>query len=292
MEIIPWGWNQDVVRWAETHQLPITPPQVSVVATANSRGFSTEFETRLGVGLAGQATCASFSEVRQAIHHFDRWLIKGQFAASGRERIAGRDWRLSNEQAAWIERRLAADGQVFAEPLVKIVSEAGMQWDVPRDHDRPPTLVGVTGLISDERGQYVASVFESGDRIANEWRDAVETTRIVAADLQQRGYHGPLGIDSARYIDVGGAVRLRPLQDINARWTMGRLSLGWRDRLPAGGAGRLGGKGEPFGDGSSEVHAVSPERLGGLLVAHRFWLEIHGGEGLPPAKQDGSTPAY
>jgi hypothetical protein len=41
----------------------------------------------------------------------------------------------------------------------------------------------------------------------------------------------------SRYRDPAGHERLRPLQDLNARFTMGRLTLAWRDWLPAGWSG-------------------------------------------------------
>ncbi|OYW15327.1 MAG: hypothetical protein B7Z55_15100, partial [Planctomycetales bacterium 12-60-4] len=50
-------------------------------------------------------------------------------------------------------------------------------------------------------------------------------------ELQAAGYFGPVGIDAMWYRDANGKLACRPLQDINARWTMGRLALGWRRRF-------------------------------------------------------------
>jgi hypothetical protein len=55
----------------------------------------------------------------------------------------------------------------------------------------------------------------------------------VAGTLQRLGYFGPLGIDAMRYRDDTGEIRLRPLQDLNARCTMGRLALGFARLLPS-----------------------------------------------------------
>jgi hypothetical protein len=60
------------------------------------------------------------------------------------------------------------------------------------------------------------------------WSDAVDVTSRVAQEVQRRGYFGPLGIDAMLYRDDDGQTRLRPIQDVNARYTMGRLALGWR----------------------------------------------------------------
>ncbi|MBI5760512.1 MAG: hypothetical protein HZA46_18510 [Planctomycetales bacterium] len=53
-------------------------------------------------------------------------------------------------------------------------------------------------------------------------------TSRVAREVQRRGYFGPLGIDAMLFRDDAGQTRLRPIQDVNARYTMGRLALGWR----------------------------------------------------------------
>jgi hypothetical protein len=61
---------------------------------------------------------------------------------------------------------------------------------------------------------------------------------LRAAHLLQRlGYFGPLGIDAMQYRADTGEIRLRPLQDLNARYTMGRLALGFGRFLRAGGRG-------------------------------------------------------
>ena len=55
--------------------------------------------------------------------------------------------------------------------------------------------------------------------------------RVVRAYHPSEGDFSPLGLDAMRHRVPGGAVRTRCLQDINARWTMGRLALGLR-RFP------------------------------------------------------------
>ena len=62
----------------------------------------------------------------------------------------------------------------------------------------------------------------------------------IAQRVQQLGYFGPLGIDAMQYRDEAGAIRLRPLQDVNARYTMGRLALGFGRVLRPGWCGTWG----------------------------------------------------
>ena len=62
------------------------------------------------------------------------------------------------------------------------------------------------------------------------WQPAIELGASIVSGAQERGYFGPLGIDAMRYRD-GDEVRLRPVMDINARWTMGRVAYEWGQRL-------------------------------------------------------------
>jgi hypothetical protein len=54
----------------------------------------------------------------------------------------------------------------------------------------------------------------------------------LEAHLADAGYHGPLGVDAFVYRDVDGALKLRPVVEVNPRFTMGRLALAIARRLP------------------------------------------------------------
>ena len=96
---------------------------------------------------------------------------------------------------------------------------------------------GVTPLLTDERGEYRGNRFAVPDDIKSIWSSSIDTAQQIAQKLQAMGYFGPLGIDAVRYRDRDGKLRLRPLQDINARYTMGRLALGFRRLLKRGETG-------------------------------------------------------
>jgi hypothetical protein len=60
---------------------------------------------------------------------------------------------------------------------------------------------------------------------SGEFTAVLDIVTRAARRIQQLGYFGPLGIDAMRYRTAEGQMRWRPLQDINARHTMGRLAL-------------------------------------------------------------------
>jgi hypothetical protein len=238
-ELCPWGWTDALRTRAERwHWIWRAPPQ-HAVREANSRAFSVELEREWGCGLSGACVLADPAELPAALSRLPpeagRWVLKAEFGMSARERLLGAGRDLTNETRAWLAKRLAG-GAVVLEPCVEIVEEIGLQFDVPEGGGEP-RLLGITPLLTDSKGAYRGSRFHAGPLLEHEWSEAVSTCRRAAERLKALGYFGPLGFDAARYRDRDGAIRLRPLQDINARWTMGRLALGFRRLLTSGQCG-------------------------------------------------------
>ena len=269
-QLVPWGWDKPTRNWVESLKLPFDAPPIDIVARVNSRKFSYLCELEFGCGLPGQAICRSRDEVEQAVRSWPRWLLKGNFSSAGRDRLAGAG-PLDERSANWIARRLERDGMVLVEPFLESIEEAGIQWEIPRP-PQPPELIGVVPLLCDDRGQYRGSVIANDDSLLEYWRPAVEVTRRAVTRIQSLGYFGPVGIDAMRYRDAGGDIRIRPLQDINARWTMGRLALGWHDRIPESARGVLSCGPEAFPN--PETVRISPQALGGKPVRHVFSLRV------------------
>ena len=106
------------------------------------------------------------------------------------------------------------------------VGEGSLHFDIPLEG--PVTHVGTTVLRADGTGTYRSSIL--GERETNaRLEEGLEAGLKVAQDLQRRGYWGPLGLD-VMLTTADGKTRVRPLQDLNARWTMGRLALEWWKR--------------------------------------------------------------
>lgn len=230
---VPWGWTDDVRRLCDKYGWTRNDPADDAVGKANSRRCSAalEQEWHCGLDLAGAAT--TLAEVEHLISRHGesaRWVIKAEFGMSGRERLIGTGSPTVTDRN-WIDRHLKSDGVVFYEPWVERVEEAGIQIQIPREG--APELIGVVPMFVNHLGQYAGSQFQTSDPASlARWDHAIEIAIRAAERVRQIGYFGPLGIDAMRYRD-GETIRCRPLQDINARWTMGRLSLGFRRLLPA-----------------------------------------------------------
>jgi hypothetical protein len=231
-DLMPWGWTAGLLSMAARQSPSRDLPPVEAVRTANSRRWSFAREQEWQVGLPHAACCTSIFEVLRAMSSLPErdaaWVIKAEFGMSGRERILGRG-PLTDSATDWLRKRLAADGFVFFEPWVECVVEAGILFDVPTTGS--PALIGVAEMLPSSRGQYPGSVF-AGNTGDLDWSPAVEIAARAAGELQRLGHVGPLGIDAMWFRTTEGELRLRPLQDVNARWTMGRLALGWRRFFP------------------------------------------------------------
>jgi hypothetical protein len=234
--LVPWGWCRAAGDWAAKNGWTREAPDLAVVALVNSRGFSSALESEWDVGLSGAVAIRTLPELERvltaAAERPGGWVIKANFGMSARERILGRGGQPRAQDLEWARRRLERGESIFFEPWVEAIAEFGCQFSLPPTGR--PRLEGVTGLLTDAQGTYRGSrLFPAGGGTGRDLHAAgvLEIVERAAQRIQQAGYFGPLGIDVMQYRTPTGEIRWRPLQDINARWTMGRVALGWRRML-------------------------------------------------------------
>jgi hypothetical protein len=239
---VPWGWIESLRRVATERGWGCRAPSVDVVRRVNSREYRFGLEREWNVGLDGAALAHSIDELETAIRELSQnprgWILKANYGMSGREAIRGRGHALEGNVRNWAQRRLTGSGPIVCEPIVERIAEAGIQIEIPREG--APQLVGVTPLLVDGSGVYRGSRFGCSAEKDACWRPAIDAGLRTATELQRLGYFGPLGTDAMQYRDAAGELRLRPLQDLNARYTMGRLALGFCRLLPVRQANRGG----------------------------------------------------
>lgn len=273
----PWGWSPAVRRFAQQSGASIEAPAHDAVVRANSRRFSLELEHRWNCGLPRATPIRSQLDLESALRTVatgERWVLKAEFGSAARERIVCHGHLLSAAQTRWIGKRLAAGDWLCFEPWVERVEEAGLQWTIPTSG--PPRLVGLTLLLTDLYGQYRGSRFGLTAESIARWQPAINVARQAVAEIQKLGYFGPVGIDAMRYHDLDGNEQMRPLQDINARWTMGRLALGWQQIMPRG-TWRHGTPDEFAARRQRQpgVIPTSPDYFGHRPASLATWLEPH-----------------
>ncbi|MDA1017769.1 MAG: hypothetical protein O3A00_25345 [Planctomycetota bacterium] len=235
----PWGWDSQVAQLVADF-VSGDRPALDVVERVNSRRFSFGLECDLSTGLPWATQVDSIEDLAKAVRSIARegcrWVAKAEFSMSARERIIGVGPQLSENESNWARRRLQHGGVLFVEPWVQILHEWGLQFEIPRLGS--PAFLGLTRLLTDEAGRYCGSVVACDSGNDRQYHASlVEVAQQVADRIQRLGYFGPLGIDAVVYHDPSGRnaePQLRPIQDINARYTMGRLCLGLRRLLQPG----------------------------------------------------------
>jgi hypothetical protein len=230
--LVFWGENEWAAAFAAINRRSVWEGcDPGVVRRVNSRTYKHAVERKLGVSLEDSALCCAPDELLSAFDVFRdlrKWVLKGEFGGAGREiRFGTGD--ASAADLAWALNRFRRGLAVTLEPRLDAVEEAGLQFSIGRD--REIVFLGVTPLLTRRTGVYLGSGFIDDSSLLSTWRYAIEVGTRAAALVASEGYFGPLGIDAMQYRANDGSIRIRPLQDLNARFTMGRLALGLR-RFP------------------------------------------------------------
>jgi hypothetical protein len=142
-------------------------------------------------------------------------------------------------QRQWLANALRNGRQVVVEPWLERQLDFSVQLEMgPRNL----TLCGYTGLLNDRKGQFlgnwaetdyhqclpakVAGLFRSLPEISERLqRLYTEIFSLLEAELRRVGFVGPVSIDAFVYRTPEGDTGLKPIVEINPRYTMGRLTV-------------------------------------------------------------------
>jgi hypothetical protein len=253
LQLLPWGWSEAVRRIGMSCGLAVRGPDQTAVRMANSRRASVELERELGFELKGSRALGSVHDFHEAVdaisqtentpHENVSWVVKAEFGMSARERVVGRGTVLQTPTLRWLEKRLAAGEWLVFEPWLDRVAEFGILFWIHSPERiaqgaEQVELIAVTKLLTDATGRYVGSTMQSFQHESNEHAELLASTVSQASlfvnKLAQGGYFGPIGIDAMLYRNHQGTLKMRPIQDVNARWTMGFIAQRLIQRLSDG----------------------------------------------------------
>jgi hypothetical protein len=166
-------------------------------------------------------------------------VVKQSFGVAGSHALRLFEPELLPAQLRWLEHAFARNQELVVEPWLERLQDFSVQLEMtPQGLKR----CGFTGLVNDARGQFVANFAEAHHhqripaavvsrfgRLADisgrllEFYDAVVAR--LESELRAVDFIGPLGVDAFVYRDAAGGVRLKPVVEINPRYTMGRVLL-------------------------------------------------------------------
>ena len=189
------------------------------------------------------------SLIRSRGHH--RVVIKESLGVAGSNAIRLWEPEILESQRRWIANVTLGGRQVVVEPWLERVADFSVQLEMETGGLK---LRGYTGLICDSTGRFrgnwaepnctrrppvkVSGLFPSGtagrrlmDPLFN------HSIGMLESELRRLDYFGPVGIDSFAYRTGSGEIRLKPVVELNPRYTMGRLTLELMKRVAPGSSG-------------------------------------------------------
>jgi hypothetical protein len=175
--------------------------------------------------------------IRERGHH--RVVAKQTLGLAGQNAIRLWEPELLATQRQWLDRAFENGRAVVIEPWLERELDFSIQLEMGPQHLK---LVGYTGLINDAKGQFqgnwaepnfarrvpagVSALFGGVKDISGRLqRLYAEIFSLLEKELREAGLVGPIGIDAFVYRTATGEHRLKPIVEINPRYTMGRLTL-------------------------------------------------------------------
>ncbi len=253
---IPWLSNAEVRRDPACRGLPIWGAPAEIVERVHDKAFAQRAARELDlIPRSLPATPVVFEpadlasgpdaalRIERELRAWPDWArasftLKPRFGSSGRGRFDAPAGAVDTPGLRKALPRLAARGGAILEPWLERTADLSAQLLVTGNADI--VLLGTLEQLSSQRGSYLGHRGEvdsrgrvfSGHRDDEELRGAAaQIARAAAAE----GYRGPCGVDGLVFQrahgqwphgDSGLERVLRPVVELNARFTMGIVILG------------------------------------------------------------------
>jgi hypothetical protein len=212
------------------------PSAIGHRQTAIPNWLCTEQEVGVTVNSLDEAL-AAIAAIRARGHH--KIVVKEAVGLAGSNAMRLFEPELLENQRRWLANSLRDGRQLVVEPWLERLADFSAQLEMMPEGLK---LCGYTVLLNDARGQYEGNLAESHHhtriptRIAALIRNPPDISRrllalyaeifaLLETELRAVNFLGPLGMDAFVYRDATGAPRVKPVVEINPRYTMGRVTV-------------------------------------------------------------------
>lgn len=193
----------------------------------------------------------AIAAIRQRGPH--RVVAKQALGLAGQNALRFWEPELLPAQKQWLENSLQDGRRVMIEPWLERELDFSIQLEM---EPRGLKVCGYTGLLNDPKGQFqsnwadanyvrrlpanVTALFPGYPGISGQIQDLFKTIfSLLEAELKAVGFVGPIGIDAFVYRTTDGRCRLKPIVEINPRYTMGRVMVELMKQAAPGSRGKF-----------------------------------------------------
>ncbi len=194
----------------------------------------TEHEIGVSVNSLKEAQVV-IAKIRARGHY--KIVVKEALGVAGSNAMRLFEPEILETHRRWMANALDQKRELVIEPWLERELDFSLQLEMTVNGLK---LCGYTGLINDARGQFQANFAEPHHhkripaRVISLFREPPDiSTRLLdfygevfqqlEAELRHADFIGPIGIDAFVYRDANSTTRLKPIVEINPRFTMGRV---------------------------------------------------------------------
>lgn len=256
----PWAWTPDTIDFFSDIFSNVTrPPEMSKLWNSEIRSLHSKLwaaeqaeallnrrdEDWIAPGDTLGKPIANFEELerfRKELRQkgYSNIVCKAPYGTAGNgNRCLLENESISETMSKWLEQLWARQNVILVEPWLQRVFDFSVHLDVSENSVR---LQAFTRLFNNARGQFkgvlsngfgsiesesIARLLLSDDRgkpRVYRWYEETFLPWLQSA-LVHSGYTGPLSIDAFVYRDSQNSLHLKPISEINPRYTMGRIGL-------------------------------------------------------------------
>ncbi|MDR3459467.1 MAG: DUF455 family protein [Verrucomicrobiae bacterium] len=178
---------------------------------------------------------AAIADIRARGQH--KIIIKAALGVAGSNAMRLFEPAILETQKRWLQNAFAHKRELVVEPWLERLMDFSVQLEMS---ERGLKLCGYTGLLNDARGQFIANFAEAHHhkripaKVISQFNAPVDVSgqllelygdifAVLETELKARDFTGPIGIDAFVYRASDGTVKLKPVVEINPRYTMGRV---------------------------------------------------------------------
>jgi uncharacterized ferritin-like protein (DUF455 family) len=270
-------------RGDESHIKTTKFSQSLLTSSPTDNWFCTENEVGVAVISLAEAL-AAIAMISQRGHQ--KIVIKESLGLAGSNAIRLFEPEILETHRRWITSAVENGRQLVVEPWLDRVLDFSVQLEMAGDGLK---LCGYTGLLNDAKGQFQGNTAAPGHQkkipanllaLFPEPPDIAQRLHALYADifalleaeLRRADFLGPLGVDAFAYRDVDGKILLKPVVEINPRYTMGRVTVELMKHVASGSRGvfRIVSRKQALADGFENFPAYA------RALSERFPIQLKG----------------